>query len=610
MAMNMFKRAMATAVSNAAEVVGLKSGGAHDEVLDGYKSRLSSIQGEMSSLKNTAQTYSKAMLALGASGCSVCEDFKTVYAKSAPRQPQINTFVTAEQAIDETTFKVFRDSYGWDILKVLDDWQEDSNRLMDDIRNTEAALEQVKTLEAKVASYRAAKDKKSQRGQDTTSKDAETLQQAEEMLTKYQTNFNGQRAELDKKINAFFDGRYALLDSVFVRFIELQTEFSAQMSSSLKPLQDTVTNYRKRYPLDGSKRTSNSPSPAPSASGRNSISPGPKAAPPAANTAAAASPIPDFLGGASILDAKPAASEDEEEESEEETDDSEDDEDHHPIPAASKSPRNASPAAFATSPRGSVKSPVPAPDTDLLFGSDKPQSNGELFDLFGSAPSKPAPTSSSPKHASPSPDPAFDLFDFSGPPTSAATSPKPAAAAKTTKSKPAPAANIDPFASLEDNSIKSPTARSAKNSRQNSMANLNNVTTAVLEDHIENAQVSRIQEIREQEIAEEAEAEAKRLAGHKLEDRLNQWSTKDGQRKHIRTLLSSLHTILWPNSGWKTVSVADLLDASAIKKSHRRAILVLHPDKLQNATSEQKVIAEHAFDALNQAMERYQEIGQ
>jgi hypothetical protein len=483
---------------------------------------------------------------------------------------------------------------------------------MDDISNTEAALEQVKTLEAKVASYRSAKDKRSQRGQDSTSKDTETLQQAEEMLTKYQTNFNGQRAELDKKINAFFDGRYALLDGLFVRFIELQSEFTNQMNTALRPLQDTVANYRKRFPLDGSKRSGSSPSPPPStASGRNSISPAPTK--PTINTNNAASPIPDFLGGGgSILDGKPAASEDEDD-SDEDSDES-DDEDH-PAPIAAKSPRTASPqqANFATSPRGTVvKSPVPAPATDLLFGSDKPQSNGELFDLFGGAPSKPAPTSSSPKNASPSADPAFDLFDFSGPPT-AAVSPKPTSNSSSAKSKPAaaPAAPIDPFASLEDNSVKSPKGgRSAHNSRTNSMANLNNVTTAVLEDHIENAQVSRIQEIREQEIAEEAEAEAKRLAGHKLEDRLNQWSTKDGQRKHIRTLLSSLHTILWPGSGWKTVSVADLLDQAAIKKSHRRAILVLHPDKLQNATAEQKVIADHAFDALNQAMERYQELGQ
>jgi len=64
--------------------------------------------------------------------------------------------------------------------------------------------------------------------------------------------------------------------------------------------------------------------------------------------------------------------------------------------------------------------------------------------------------------------------------------------------------------------------------------------------------------------------EARREVENNLEAQLFAWETnKDGTwRKNIRNLLSSVHTVLWPNSGWKPVSFADLIDFNAIKKAH------------------------------------------
>ena len=58
--------------------------------------------------------------------------------------------------------------------------------------------------------------------------------------------------------------------------------------------------------------------------------------------------------------------------------------------------------------------------------------------------------------------------------------------------------------------------------------------------------------------------------------------------------------VLWPGSGWKPVPLVDIIEGNAVKRSYQRALLYLHPDKLQQkgSTSEQKYIAEKVFDIL------------
>ncbi|CAN1835817.1 J domain-containing protein required for chloroplast accumulation response 1 [Linum perenne] len=58
--------------------------------------------------------------------------------------------------------------------------------------------------------------------------------------------------------------------------------------------------------------------------------------------------------------------------------------------------------------------------------------------------------------------------------------------------------------------------------------------------------------------------------------------------------------ILWKGSGWKPVALVDIIEGNAVKRTYQRALLCLHPDKLQqkDATGEQKFIAEKVFDIL------------
>eukprot|EP00931_Biecheleriopsis_adriatica_P060157 TRINITY_DN36113_c0_g1_i1.p1 TRINITY_DN36113_c0_g1~~TRINITY_DN36113_c0_g1_i1.p1 ORF type:complete len:356 (+),score=85.76 TRINITY_DN36113_c0_g1_i1:47-1069(+) len=88
---------------------------------------------------------------------------------------------------------------------------------------------------------------------------------------------------------------------------------------------------------------------------------------------------------------------------------------------------------------------------------------------------------------------------------------------------------------------------------------------------------------------------------------MNDWAkTPDGQSfKEIRTLLSTMHTVMWENSGWQPLSLSELVADSNIKKYYRKAILMAHPDRHQSAASEQQVRADRIFNALNESFKAF-----
>lgn len=63
------------------------------------------------------------------------------------------------------------------------------------------------------------------------------------------------------------------------------------------------------------------------------------------------------------------------------------------------------------------------------------------------------------------------------------------------------------------------------------------------------------------------------------ERKVKQWSK--GKEGNIRALLSTMQYILWANSGWKPIPLAEIIESNAVKKAYQRALLSLHPDKLQ-----------------------------
>lgn len=69
----------------------------------------------------------------------------------------------------------------------------------------------------------------------------------------------------------------------------------------------------------------------------------------------------------------------------------------------------------------------------------------------------------------------------------------------------------------------------------------------------------------------------------------------------LKTNVDHIYTqVLWPESGWKPVPLVDIIEGNSVKRSYQKALLCLHPDKLQQkgAASLQKYIAEKVFEIL------------
>lgn len=58
--------------------------------------------------------------------------------------------------------------------------------------------------------------------------------------------------------------------------------------------------------------------------------------------------------------------------------------------------------------------------------------------------------------------------------------------------------------------------------------------------------------------------------------------------------------VLWKECGWKPVPLVDIIEGTSVKRAYQKALLCLHPDKLQQrgVAEHQKYIAEKVFDIL------------
>lgn len=78
----------------------------------------------------------------------------------------------------------------------------------------------------------------------------------------------------------------------------------------------------------------------------------------------------------------------------------------------------------------------------------------------------------------------------------------------------------------------------------------------------------------------------------------------------IKVLLCTLHDVLWPSANWKRVAMHEVIDQNAVKKTYRKAILITHPDRQNQATTDQKFLANRVFGTLNEAWKVFEQTGQ
>ena len=112
-----------------------------------------------------------------------------------------------------------------------------------------------------------------------------------------------------------------------------------------------------------------------------------------------------------------------------------------------------------------------------------------------------------------------------------------------------------------------------------------------------------LERLREREAAAKQEEAEKDAVSDDVEARLSAWRLR--KEGNIRALLSSLDMILWPELSWANVGLHELVQPSQVKMKYMKAVNKVHPDKMSNATVEQKLLASGVFYTLNMAYDAF-----
>ena len=86
------------------------------------------------------------------------------------------------------------------------------------------------------------------------------------------------------------------------------------------------------------------------------------------------------------------------------------------------------------------------------------------------------------------------------------------------------------------------------------------------------------------------------------EAKIFEW--KEGKSRNIRTLLCSLHKIIWAGARWSECGMHQLVSSNDVKKMYRKACLAVHPDKQMGTDNEN--ISKLIFMELNEAWSEFE----
>ena len=129
------------------------------------------------------------------------------------------------------------------------------------------------------------------------------------------------------------------------------------------------------------------------------------------------------------------------------------------------------------------------------------------------------------------------------------------------------------------------------------------------QQEMRDAQEEAVAEVREREQKKKAEeAEFDRLRAL-LGPKLKEWSEQYGKKKDIRALLAGMHNVMWEDSGWKPVSLADLLEPKKVKLQYHKASVKVHPDRTVRLSIEKRFVGQRIFDALSKAFSEFEANG-
>jgi hypothetical protein len=101
--------------------------------------------------------------------------------------------------------------------------------------------------------------------------------------------------------------------------------------------------------------------------------------------------------------------------------------------------------------------------------------------------------------------------------------------------------------------------------------------------------------------------DAKLEAGHALEPKIKAWAfASNGSKNNIRIILTTLDQVVWENSGWETVTMADLVSDSSVKKVYMKAVKKFHTDHNSDVKDPAVLyLMERIFNVVNDAYNEF-----
>jgi len=574
-----------------------------DKDLAKQRERLSQLSSIVDVLQKNCHEYSTAVLDVSRTSTVLANDVSQFYIRSKERESSIRLFSEVNMTVEASGRQLFKDQFHRDVLVGFDAWKRK-------ISNCEKELQAAEEMYLNLAKLQ----QKLQQAQETG--DFETAQNLDGEVNMIQARLEAAKVAVAANVQLLIDTRYAVYDSLLVRLMECQMDFFKDAEQALSQMRGNAANYRKKFPQhmlvddimqqvssrngdlkredDEEKPGQENRKPPPMAKVSSNDSQ-PRGAEPAMERRRSneGGQAPQGRPQSLRKDPQPEAKK------EQPRRDSFDlvsgfKSGDRPAPQAQSQAPSSQQSSQPSRPSGKPKQPVdddifglaraPAPSKqnvsssteDLLFGSPAPPKK-----------SQPAKVSSNSGFEE-------DLLFQPAPKSNGSV--KKTGQAKANPSRPsapapAPQAQTQTQARRKDES-KEPAYTEEKPTASN------------ITEFIAQKQEEKLEQYWANENANAKLAEDKRIARNALDNSLDNWEMKNGVRKNLRTLLTTLHTVLWEGHGLKPIELSTLMNPAGVKKAYRNVMFVIHPDHVgKDATK--LVIAERTFHAINEEWDKF-----
>lgn len=168
-------------------------------------------------------------------------EFFSFYSADKSRAAVINQFQASQSSIDLVALRVYKEKFGWEIRRSFDDWNLRLKQLRQRIRSCDEIALRVRDQEGRVASLKSSAASKSM-----TDRDSQTIVAAENDLTNLMQSLHRHRQSLDDELSKELANRFSACDKIFVRHLELLTEFLQESDQALvdNGIRVAIDNYR------------------------------------------------------------------------------------------------------------------------------------------------------------------------------------------------------------------------------------------------------------------------------------------------------------------------------------------------------------------------------